>query len=204
MQNTSRTGRSLMLCIVSTAALAMVAIVLIAGGGCENIEDLTGEYFYILPENPVLLAGTASIELQAVGGAPPYRWSASDTNIGRIVGDGQEVIYISDSESGVNVITVEDTRYWTATTIVTHPGQDLTMHLVFGSYILGTDGALVILGTEGGTPPYTWTVGDDTLGEIVGRPTTTTAVYMRNSAGNNLITVTDGADSIVDAVIYQP
>jgi hypothetical protein len=193
-----------MLCIVSTAALAMVAIVLIAGGGCENIEDLTGEYFYILPENPVLLAGTASIELQAVGGAPPYRWSASDTNIGRIVGDGQEVIYISDSESGVNVITVEDTRYWTATTIVTHPGQDLTIYVVAGSTTLSTNGSQVVLGSTGGTAPYTWNVGNDSLGDIVGTNVGGTVVYMRNSAGDNIVTVTDSAASTFNTLILQP
>lgn len=179
-------------------------MLLIAVWGCENIDDLTGERFYILPDDPVMTVGTSSLQLEAVGGAPPYRWSASDTNIGSIVGEGQEVIYISHSESGVNVITVEDTRYWTATTTITHPGENLTIYVVAGSATISTNGSQVILGSTGGTPPYTWTVVNDSLGNIVGTNVGSTVIYMRSSAGNNIVTVTDAAASTFDSLILQP
>ncbi len=68
----------------------------------------------------------ATVAFQVVGGVPPYDWSVTDAAMGEINAPDPDIpaaTYVSKAASGVNIVTVVDSRDARGTATVTHSGN---------------------------------------------------------------------------------
>lgn len=159
--------------------------------------------------SPSLVGGTnvgETFVFTASGGNPPYRWDMQQNDLGRLatrgsdrnqgiytvlkVGDNEIVVYDQDGQAGVAQI---DGSYTTVRLVA-----------VASPSTLAKNGDKSVMTASGGTPPYSWTVVDASLGHVVGSGTGNTVIYMRDHSGDNAITVTDHAGNVYHMVITQP
>ena len=87
--------------------------------------------------------------------------------------------------------------------VVTLPeSEHLTIQVNPGTVLTG-DGNKAVLTVSGGTPPYTWSVGDIALGQI--NPSTGySVVYERSYHIDNTVTASDALGDYAIIVIQQP
>ena len=84
-------------------------------------------------------------------------------------------------------------------------GQSASSSMVISpkSAELDVNGAQQVFEVTGGTPPYSWSVVDISLGSMVAQGGTS-AVYERSVAGDNSIRLQDGSGSAAFAKATQP
>ena len=192
------------------SVLAVLAAALLGAmiAGCEDNSKLTGDEFRIDPPSLTITNGIETVALTAVGGEEPMTWSVSDNSLGKVSGSGRTVSYTSTASHGVNRVKVVDNKAWEATVTVKQfaAGQvpaanDLGLSPTAAT--LASDGARARFTASGGTPSYSWSVGDSAKGRVVAQDDTS-CVYERTAAGDNTITVRDSTGAAVLATISQP
>ena len=165
-----------------TDPLAAPADATVSGGRLNVFRALTqlsgGTAITITPSRLTIAAG-AQQAFTASGGSSPYRWATTNTAVGRIdatgglfsaLAEGTTRVVVTDAlgnQATTGDLVVTQTRITPATATIT-VGQ--TRRFV----------------ATGGTPPYTFSVSDDTLARI-----DTTGVLRADSVGSVTVTVSD-------------
>jgi ribosomal protein S11 len=140
--------------------------------------------------------------LTVSGGAPTYTWSLATGSRGTLSATTGATVIYTRSTSGNQVVTVTDSNGSVTSMTISQPSTS-SLRATAAPASLSADGAKSILTATGGNPPYTWSVGDDSLGGLSAN-TGTTVTYTRNSSGGNVITVTDQDGSRYSFIINQP
>lgn len=144
------------------------------------------------------------VVFRAKGGEAPYRWETANGNGVLTVkdSDGDQAVYTAQA-IGYNAIMLTDRKGHQA--IATVNGENVSpLTVTADPASLSEDGDMAILEASGGTPPYTWTVVDASLGHIVGSDTGNSVVYIRDHSGDNAVTCQDSAGQFVHVLIAQP
>lgn len=143
------------------------------------------------------------IVFRAAGGTGGYTWDVSNTSMGTITpsGDAQGV-YVSKA-IGDNEVVVYD-RAGNAAIAYISGSEQASMKVTAKPEELPADNDMTVLTVSGGSAPYTWTVADPGRGGYPSGNTGASVVYRRYSAGDNAVTVTDGAGNSSSLIISQP
>jgi hypothetical protein len=193
------------------AGLAILALAwLAAAGGCED-GGVGDAEFRIEPASVTLTASQTTVVLQAVGGIMPLTWSVTDETRGTVSGSGQTATYTRKDVNGVNQVEVTDGRTWVAAALIVQtddPAEEPppeTLAVTPSDVTLANDGDTVLLEVTGGYPPYTWTLQRAARGRIVTQANEgASIVYARETAGENILTVTDRSGRSVILIVAQP
>jgi hypothetical protein len=191
------------------AARSFVAALVILVSGCESGDNGTkNAEFSINPSNATLPDTSTTVVLQAVGGHIPLVWQVSDSSLGTLSGDGQTVTYTRIAgKYGVNLVTVTDSMAWTATATISQPANTTTTNTLPqispASVTLVSDGNQVVFTGSGGSEPYTWSVGNGSLGRSDTAANNQT-LYTRLAAGDNTVIMYDADGQVAVASISQP
>jgi len=167
------------------------------GAGNAALAQITGEdsaTLTVLPStHNTLEANGDQIDLYVRGGTRWYSWEVVFEQKGQIVSqltDGSEIRYqrTTDGEQ-VLIATDSDGRYVQVTI-----SQPLPTPLAASASpsSLTTNGTFAVLHATGGKPPYTWYVGT-AAGSLPFGSTGESVAYRRDAAGDNIVTVKDGA-----------
>ncbi|MBI2440782.1 MAG: hypothetical protein HYV35_05355 [Lentisphaerae bacterium] len=199
---------------------------LLAFTGCEDPtdEDSSGadSYFDNNPYTsasrdtplPSVLAltpsfGTASIIGQTIafvvsGGYGAYHWSVSDASVGTVASKGANMALYTAVAIGNNDVIVQDDEGHYA---VAHISPVVDTPGITPSAVTLKSGALYASFTvSGGTPPYTWTSGNTSLGTVsYSAASSYVAAYTAVSGayGVNEITVVDAEGRTASATVTQ-
>lgn len=94
--------------------------------GVATVNQGSDSYALTLAASPSSLsAGTNSCTVTVTGGYPPYRWSVSDSSLGRISGSGSSVMYTS-LKAGSNAIICRDEYGVSASITITQSSSGST------------------------------------------------------------------------------
>lgn len=190
------------------AALAAACAAISMFSACDDGDSgLTGSEYYIRPAEVTMGSDDVSVILESVGGIPPQTWSVSDATLGSITSnDSFKVVYTRTDKKGINRVTVRDSRTWEATATInqldTAAASDLAVSPT--SITLSTKNAQTVFTASGGDQPYTWSVGDSSRGHLVTQSSDSQIVYVRDTAGDNTVIVTDSAGAVALATVSQP
>ncbi|MGQ9661244.1 MAG: hypothetical protein ACUVWX_02780 [Kiritimatiellia bacterium] len=187
------------------ALLAVLPMVVFwAGLGCDDTDELTGAVFRIEPEQATLVESGDTVVLQAIGGEEPFRWSVSDPSLGSVPTNSTDrtVTYVRAGSNGANLVTVTDSQGWTATATIIQEDLFGGLSIEPPQVALAADGDVVLFTARGGTPPYSWSVSVQTLGKIHPRGAAQ-ALYVRQTAGNNTVILTDARRQVAVASVTQ-
>ncbi len=105
-------------------------LLLLALGGCDSDDNLTGDEIYIKPASYTFRSLEDKVVTLSVHGAkPPFQWRVSDANMGTISGvaadedtfTGAANYTRTESSYGVNMVIVTDSRGWQASAVMNVP-----------------------------------------------------------------------------------
>lgn len=196
---------------VCFCSLAVVAVSLLLAGvflsGCESAGGIDG--LTIDPSSVSLTPGSGSnsvvftATLNATNQlAYPLEWSVSDTSLGSIAAStANSAVYRSSGRIGSNVVKARD-QYGNEGVAAVNQGSDsytLSLAASPGSLSSGTNSCTVTV--TGGTGPYTWSVGDSSLGTVSGSGSS--VMYTSSRAGSNVIICHDNYDVSASISITQ-
>lgn len=156
----------------------------------------------VSPDSATVNAVGGRVVFTASGGNAPYHWDVSNGGIGSIAGSGAQGIYTA-SAIGDNDIIVYDQDGNCALARITGNEPD-AMSISASPQTVEANGSYSVLSVTGGTPPYSWSVADPDKGRLPSGTTGETVTYRRITAGDNVVTVTDGNSSVASLVISQP
>ncbi|MFC1453827.1 hypothetical protein ACFLQL_01460 [Verrucomicrobiota bacterium] len=141
----------------------------------------------------------------ASGGVGTYHWSVSNDDNGQVTSSGaNQCVYLCKRVGNNDVIVTDDGGHFASANVT--PVTD-TMSVTPESVILVGTERYVAFTVTGGTPPYTWTSGNASLGAISYSATTSyTAGYTAVSGayGENTISVRDAEGRVATASVEQP
>ena len=165
--------------------------------------DTSDESISLSPASATLQYAVDTAAFTASGGTPPFSWSLSHSDRGRlsVQGDSAGAVY-ERTASGDNTVIVSDAAGFSAVAAVSQP-EAAAPSVTANPSTLSSDGDKSILTVSGGVAPYTWTLGDDSLGGL-NTSTGSSVVYTRNHAGDNVITVVDAEGRSANVIIDQP
>lgn len=190
---------------VGVAAAAMCAM-MFGFTACDDDSNLSGSDFYINPSDTTMDVDDTTVMLQAVGGIAPMKWSVSDASLGTVTSNGYSVVYTRKSVVGVNLVKVVDSRTWEATATIrqlaTAGASDLKIAPT--SFTLAANNNQTVFTASGGVEPYSWSVGVSARGHVVAQKDDSQVVYVRDTAGDNTVIVTDHAGAVAIATVAQP
>ncbi|MCX7592109.1 MAG: hypothetical protein N2255_10835 [Kiritimatiellae bacterium] len=187
-----------------TFFVLLVTVAFVVMCGCDDADELAGAVFRIEPEQAILVEPGDTVILQAVGGEEPFRWTVSDGGLGSVTTGsvGRVVTYTRAGSNGANVVTVMDSRGWTATATIIQEDRYGGLSIQPSQASLAADGEITLFGAVGGTPPYSWSVSSGVRGLIEPRGEAQ-ALYKRRAAGNNTVILTDARGQVAVAVVTQ-
>jgi len=140
----------------------------------------------------------------ASGGSGSYHWSLSSEDNGAVSSRGaNQCVYKCKKVGNNDVIVTDDGGQYAAAHIT--PATD-TMTVTPASAALSGSSRYVSFTVTGGTPPYSWTSGNASLGTIsYSASTSYTAGYTAASGayGQNTISVRDAEGRIATASVTQ-
>ena len=191
------------------------------GTGCEDdksiddVDAMLGERPYDSEERTVRSEEMSIVPSQAEGntigqklhfkvrgGGKPYHWRVADSSRGSLeVRNMTEAIY-TVRRIGNNDIIVTGHGGRSAIAKVVGELQELES-ITADPSVLENDGDVAILTVSGGVAPYQWSVEYPSRGNLLATSGTSVS-YVRNSAGDNVIRVTDGAGTTVNLRMPQP
>lgn len=140
------------------------------------------------------------------GGTGPITWDVSDSSKGSISGNGEQGVYTVKAV-GANDIIAYDRNGNAAIAKISGSAGSSTggpLSVSASSGTLNADEDLAVLTASGGTGPYSWSVLNSSKGGLPNGSTGTTVIYMRRSAGDSAVTVTDSLGATANIVIKQP
>ncbi|MDP6524188.1 MAG: hypothetical protein QGH15_08190 [Kiritimatiellia bacterium] len=187
-------------------ALSACSIILC---GCDDGSSPSGNDFRIEPSRVTLSLTEETVTLTVIGGLEPLTWAVTTNALGTVSGSGRTVTYTRTDLTGANHVEVTDNQTWTATAIITQMGEeeeeeeDEPLTVSPTSATLDYDGDQVVFTASGGIEPYSWEVGDSSLG-TVSWDASSTAIYTRNTTGENTVVVYDHEGHAALAEVNQP
>ncbi|MFC1461319.1 hypothetical protein ACFLQR_02225 [Verrucomicrobiota bacterium] len=211
--------------VVHVLSAILFVVVFLGLGGCEGDtnEDTAGVDSYFAsnpysseareePGEPDLTIDpvfeTTSIVGETIvfagqGGTGPYTWSVSASDYGYIEVIGWSEAVYTCVQVGNNDVIVQDAEGHTATAHIT-PAED-SMTISPSEIDLIGDAYYAAFSVSGGTPPYTWSVGNVGMGSIsYSADTSYTAGYTGTGVlGVNMITVVDAEGRTASAMLTQ-
>ena len=177
---------------------AMLSVAVMSGmcvfSGCESAQGLDG--LTISPSSVTLtpssniVAFTAILNVTNSNLALPITWSLKDESLGSIVSTTPlGAVYQGNGRTGNNVITARDQYGNEGAAAISMSSSAYVITLAASPSVLspGTNSCTVT--ATGGTAPYTWSVGNSSLGSISGSGSS--VAYTSSAAGANSISVTD-------------
>ncbi len=206
---------------VVTAIPALLAL-LFLGMGCEDDKRVDDMEQYMednpyaslerdavrenaLTVNPTLAEGNTigqKLHFRASGGSTPYQWRVANSGRGKLeVHKMNEAVYTVQRIGNNNVI-VTDRLGRSAIATIEGQIQELDS-LTANPATLDNDGDVSILTVTGGVAPYSWSVEYPSRGNLLATSGTSVS-YVRNSAGDNVISVTDGTGVTKHLRMTQP
>lgn len=209
--------------VYKSAGIFGLALVLMLSG-CEGSQDDptgTDAYFNSHPYTsertdplpPTLLLTPASAKINIIGqeviftasgGEGSYHWYLVNEVNGELNDHGANQASYKCKKIGNNDVIVQDDGGHYAAAHIT-PGTD-AMTITPSSVTLESGSRYVAFTVTGGTPPYSWTVGNASLGIIsYSAGTSYTAGYTAVSGayGENTITVQDAEGRLAVATVTQ-
>lgn len=138
------------------------------------------------------------------GGAGPYTWSVSDSHYGYIDVIGWSEAVYTCTRVGNNNVIVRDSKGHSAVASI-RPAEDV-LTVTPASVILLEDEYYAAFSVSGGTPPYSWSVGNPELGTIAySADTSHTAGYtaVAGAFGVNVVTAKDAAGQTASATVTR-
>lgn len=157
----------------------------------------------ISPDSAAVDSIGGQVVFAASGGNPPYHWDVSNKSRGSVAGSGGASGVYTAKAVGENDVIVYDQDGNAAIGRITGEGA-AAMTVAASPAELTTNKAYSVVSVTGGTPPYTWTVADNAKGNFPGSNTGSSAVYRRETSGDNVVTVTDANNDKASRVIKQP
>jgi len=140
----------------------------------------------------------------ATGGTGSYYWALSNEDNGELSSSGaNQSVYKCKQVGNNDVILTDDGGHYAAASIT--PEAD-AMTLTPSSVTLSSGSLYASFTVSGGTPPYTWTSGNASLGTVsYAASTSYTASYkaVAGAYGQNTITVRDTDGRIATATVTQ-
>ena len=133
-------------------------------------------------------------------------WDVSDSSKGSVSGSGEQGVY-TVTAVGANDIIAYDRNGNAAIAKISGSAGSSTggpLGVKASPEQLNADEDLAVLTASGGTGPYTWSVLNSLKGGLPNGSTGTTVIYMRKSAGDSAVTVTDSLGATANIVIKQP
>ena len=162
-----------------------------------NARPLSG----IIPASVTMpTTGGNTVHFTPDGGMPPFHWDVSIPELGTIDSHG---VYTSKPGVGGNTVILTDNDGTIITAEVTQEGAAATLVLSPTSVALAADGDTQTFTASGGTPPYTWSMSDYARGGF-SVTTSTSALYLRKTSGNNSVICTDSKGQSTFASVAQP
>lgn len=142
-------------------------------------------------------------------GKEPFTWQVADKNRGRLnATSGRSTIYTRKA-SGDNSVVLRDADGNVAVAKIEQPHQETESPAALSVSAtpnnLATNGALSAVSVSGGTPPYSWSLVEDSIGTILSTASQgSSGIYRRDAAGDNAIIIEDDQGIQVAIVIQQP
>ncbi len=207
---------------------ALVVAALLMAGGCETDpdenEDYAGadEYFEknpysggdreepasadleITPELQMISVVGSTAVFEGKGGVGPYTWSVSTPENGSVVSMGWSEAVYTCLQVGYNSVMVIDQEGHSAVAGIT-PVED-TMTIYPSEIDLMGTAYYASFSVTGGSPPYSWSVGNVGMGTIsYSADSSHTAGYtaVPSAYGVNVVTVVDAEGQTASATITQ-
>ena len=205
--NSSTDSRSVNYQRVGTAEGANTIRVQDSNGWIAHATVTTGldGVLIVSPATVTLTGATVTQAFTVQGGMQPYSWSVSDGSLGTItLVSGTTATYTRlVGVTGVNTIHVTDLQGLSAyatVAVIADGGLTLTPSVA----TLGTNTLSQVFTVQGGTAPYSWSVGNGALGAI-SLASGTTATYSRQTGvtGANTVSVSDSNGLGATSTIVQ-
>lgn len=139
------------------------------------------------------------------GGSGPITWDVSDSSKGSVSASGDQGVYTVTAVGRNDVIAYDRNGRAAIAKIngaTTGSGSPLSAGASPGQ--LNNNNDMTVIAATGGTGPYSWSVSDASKGNFVNGTTGASVLYIRNSSGDNGITVTDSLGATANIVIKQP
>ena len=156
----------------------------------------------ISPDSAEISSVGQQVVFQASGGNGVYTWDTSRHSAGTVSASGNsDTAVYTASVVEPNDVIVYDRDGYAAVAVITGPSTELLATANPDEITVAGDKS--ILAASGGIPPYTWSVGDTTLGNV-SPGTGSSVIYTRANVGDNAVTVTDSAGHSYSLVIHQP
>jgi len=157
----------------------------------------------ISPSSATISTIGGRIMFRATGGSDGYTWDVSNTSIGSITPSGDaQAVYVATA-IGNNEVVVYD-RSGNAAIAYISGSAETVITITANPPTLSVDNAMCVVSVTGGSAPYYWTVTDPNRGKFPDGNTGSSVVYLRKSAGDNAVTVTDGSGDHQSLIISQP
>ncbi|NCC52120.1 MAG: hypothetical protein EOM20_13005 [Spartobacteria bacterium] len=151
------------------------------------------------------------------GGKGPYTWDVSKSRNGTIRSYGWSqgiytarridvndvIVYDQQGHAAIAAISAGATPTPSVTPTPTVTPTPAALAVSASPSTLSLDGSRASLTATGGSPGYSWSVQDVTLGNV-NSSSGSSVGYVRNDAGDNLVTCTDSAGNTAVVVISQP
>lgn len=191
------------------AILCVLTVCSVLLYGCDDDSDLSGNDFRIEPSSVTLSSTEETVTLTVVGGLEPLTWVVATNGLGTVSGSGRTVTYTRTELTGANHVEVRDSQTWTATAVITQRGEEVeeeeepALTISPTSATLDYDGDQVVFTASGGDEPYSWSVGNGSLGSV-SWDASSTAIYTRNTTGENTVIVSDHSGHVALAEVTQP
>lgn len=169
----------------------------------QDPRSTSGQIVSVNPSSATISTIGSRIIFNASGGTGGYTWDVSNASMGTITpSGGSQAVYVSTAV-GDNEVIVYDGSGNAAIAYISGTA-DNEMTVTANPATLSADNALCVVTVTGGSAPYSWTVTDPGRGNFPSGNTGASVVYRRYSAGDNAVTVTDGAGNSSSTIISQP
>jgi hypothetical protein len=172
---------------LASLAVALGVGVLCGCDGGESGEAGAGT-FTISPASWTNTTSGDSVEFTAIGGELPITWSVSDDQSGKIIGNGERVVYVSTS-AGPNQVHARDNRGWIATVTVLGQGSSGPMLILPPTASLKA-GEEAVFTVVGGSAPFAWTVTGGTYVTVSER-----SIKFKSDGSKGTVTATGSGSS---------
>ena len=170
----------------------------------ETREEPDKAELQIEPDSAAISIIGQSVEFTARGGETPYTWSVGNSTMGHVTVKGwSEGVYVCDKVGNNDVIVVDSVGHSAIAHIA--PKVD-TMTVSPSSVTLVSGEYYASFTVSGGTPPYTWSSGNVSLGTVsYSAGTSYLAAYTAVAGvyGKNVITVNDSEGRTASATVTQ-
>ncbi|HNR94256.1 MAG TPA: hypothetical protein PKM67_07520 [Kiritimatiellia bacterium] len=139
------------------------------------------------------------------GGSGGYTWDVSYPGRGTIQGEpaSSDAIYTVRSVADNEVIVYDSVGHAGIAFISAAAASSSALAMTASSTQLNVDGAKCVLTAVGGVPPYAWAVDDVARGNVSANAGNS-VIYTRFNAGDNAVSLTDSAGTVLYIVIQQP